>query len=267
MKKAIFFDLDDTLLNDRKSIQTAFDITCGELASANGLNAKAIEESVREKARNLYQTFPFYDFTLQIGINPFEGLWGDFGDPHHFKFREMGERISEYQLETWRQGLEPFGLNEEVALEAKERFREARRSSPFVYGETFAVLDALKREDFHLLLLTNGAPSLQLEKLTLTPELVPYFDHIVISGNIGYGKPDSFIFRHALHVMGVNTSEAVMVGDNLSTDILGATRIGMDSIWIDHGDGKVVEEAKPTYTVQRLKDILSFTNQWKTVLK
>ncbi|WP_203364453.1 HAD-IA family hydrolase [Bacillus sp. REN10] len=255
MKKAVFFDLDDTLLNDRKSIQTAFDITCQELAEQYGIDAITIEEHVRAAAREQYETYSFFPITVQIGINPFEGLWGNFGDVHHHQFRQMGEQISDYQLKSWENGLKKLGI-ETAAAWAKERFREVRRQSPFVYEETFQVLDTLKDKGYRLLLLTNGAPSLQLEKLTMTPELVPYFEHIVISGNVGFGKPDPVIFEHALRLMDLSPQDVVMVGDNLSTDILGATRMKMDSVWIDHKDGKHVEEAKPTYTVNKLQELL-----------
>ncbi|UAC47659.1 HAD family hydrolase [Bacillus aquiflavi] len=260
MKKAIFFDLDDTLLNDRKSIQTAFDLTCHEIASSYHLNKKDIEARIRKEARKQYATYPFYLFTQQIGINPFEGLWGNFGDVHHWQFRQMGELILDYQTKTWVQGLKDFNLGEDEAIKARDRFKEARRSSPFLYEETIDVLNTLTAKDFRLLLLTNGAPSLQLEKLTMTPELVPFFEHIVISGNVGFGKPNPVIFEHALRLMELSVDKVVMVGDNLSTDILGATKIGMDSILIDHADGKVAKKAQPTYQVDRLQDILSIIN-------
>lgn len=254
-KKAIFFDLDDTLVNDRKSIQTAFDVTCGDLEQKYGISSQVIEAAVREAAREQYQHYSFYPVTLQLGINPFEGLWGDFGDVHHWQLRQMGKDISDYQLQTWTNGLKAAGINEGAAW-AKERFREVRRSSPFLYEETYSVLEQLKAAGLRLLLLTNGAPSLQLEKLRMLPELPPYFEHILISGNFGFGKPDSAIFHHALKLMDTAPEEAVMVGDNLSTDILGATRVGMDSILIDHGDGRIVEGAKPTHTVSSLQETL-----------
>ncbi|MFK2826279.1 HAD-IA family hydrolase [Bacillus sp. B190/17] len=252
MKKAVFFDLDDTLLNDRKSIQTAFDVTCGDLEQKYGVDKDTIEESVRHAAREQYQQYSFYPVTLHLGINPFEGLWGNFGDVHHTLLREMGKDIADYQYKSWEKGLKAVGI-EGAADWAKERFREVRRYSPFLYDETLTVLDQLKEKGFRLLLLTNGAPSLQLEKLQMTPELVPYFEHILISGNFGFGKPDPSIFTHALKLMDLSPEEAIMVGDNLGTDILGATRVGMDSIFIDHGDGRQVEGAKPTYTVQALR--------------
>lgn len=265
MKKAIFFDLDDTLLDDRKSIQTAFTTTCEEIASRHGLDAKQIEAEVRKAARKQYATFPFYDFTKQIGINPFEGLWGHFNDVHHWKFREMGEHILTYQTEAWKHGLKAFQIAPNEAVAARDRFKEVRRSSPFMYEETMDVLQTLKEKGFRLLMLTNGAPSLQLEKLTMTPQIVPFFEHIVISGNVGIGKPSKTIFEHALRLVDLTADEVVMVGDNISTDILGATKMNMDSIWIDLGDDKVEQEAKPTYKIKRLNEMLEIIHSWNAI--
>lgn len=258
MKKAVFFDLDDTLLDDKRSIQTAFDVTCQALAEKHGKDAKEIEAHVREAARAQYATYDFYPITVSIGINPFEGLWGNFGDVHFSGFRSMGKQIADYQLKAWQNGLQAAGISTEEAEWAREEFRSVRRRSPFVYEETFAVLDELKEKGIRLLLLTNGAPSLQLEKLTMTPELVPYFDHILISGNFGFGKPEKAIFDHALRLMNVDAEDVLMVGDNQGTDILGAARTGIESVWIDHGENKPpVEGANPVHTISRLQDVLT----------
>lgn len=257
MKKAVFFDLDDTLLDDKKSIQTAFDVTCGELAEKYEKKASDIEKHVRDAARAQYETYDFYPITLSIGINPFEGLWGNFGDVHHNGFRSMGDQIADYQAKTWENGLAKAGIPASEAEWARERFRNVRRKSAFVYEETYDVLNTLRDKGIRLLLLTNGAPSLQLEKLTMTPELVPYFEHVLISGHFGFGKPEKAIFDHALRLMMLEPSDVLMVGDNQGTDILGATRAGIESAWINHGEGKVVEGANPIHTLNRLKDILS----------
>jgi putative hydrolase of the HAD superfamily len=257
LKKALFFDLDDTLLDDKKSIQTAFDVTCSEIAVKYEKEAGEIEKHVRAAAHAQYETYSFYPVTVSIGINPFEGLWGNFGDVHYGPFRDMGENIVDYQLKTWQNGLAAAGIPSLEAEWARERFRTVRRESPFVYEETFAVLDKLRGKGYRLLLLTNGAPSLQLEKLTMTPELVSYFDHILISGNFGFGKPEKAIFDHALKLMNVEAEDALMVGDNQGTDILGATRAGIESVWINHGEGRIIDGANPHHTIGRLKEILT----------
>ena len=80
MIKALFFDLDDTLLWDKKSVATAFQKTCEQLAETYDVDPYELEEAVRAEARSLYATYETYEFTKMIGINPFEGLWGTFDD-------------------------------------------------------------------------------------------------------------------------------------------------------------------------------------------
>ena len=83
---------------------------------------------------------------------------------------------------------------------------------------------------------------------------MPYFDEIVISGAFGRGKPDPTIFEHALERMGLNKDEAIMVGDNLMTDILGASRAGIKSVWINRHD-KERNEVVPDYEITHLEEL------------
>ncbi|GEN56430.1 putative uncharacterized hydrolase YsaA [Halolactibacillus alkaliphilus] len=251
MLKTICFDLDDTLLWDKKSIQTAFDRTCESVAN---IDASALEEAVRSAARKLYQSYPTYEHTQMIGINPFEGLWGTFDDPGE-AFQQMKTTIPNYQFNAWKQGLLALNIDDDaLAKTLSERFIVERMKHPFTYEETFDVLDEL-RDDYTLLLLTNGAPSLQRLKLDITKEIAQRFNHVVISGEFGRGKPDPAIFEYALSLADTDKSDAIMIGDNLNTDILGSNRIGMKNIWINHHN-QTVKDIQPTYEVKRLKEVL-----------
>ncbi|WP_042350617.1 HAD family hydrolase [Bacillus massiliigorillae] len=261
MVKAVFFDLDDTLLWDHKSISEAFRATCEYAQEKVGVDADKLEEAVREAAQQLYASYETYEFTKMIGINPFEGLWGNFGDDT-LEFPKMKEIVPGYRKDAWTQGLKAIGIdNEEFGAELAERFPQERRKSPILYEETFQVLDKLKGE-YALLLLTNGSPELQNTKLEITPELVPYFDKIVISGDFGKGKPDVKIFEHALEIMNVTKDEAIMVGDNLMTDVLGASRAGIKSVWINRHD-KERNEVVPTYEIKHLEELFTILDDLK----
>src|SRR5699024_6647469 len=100
--------------------------------------------------------------------------------------------------------------------------------------------------EYKLLMLTNGSPDLQHMKLSYSPELVPYFDEIVISGAVGQGKPSETIFKHTLDLLDVNTDETIMIEDNPNTNILDAVRLIMDSIWNNHRTHTEVDDT-PTY--------------------
>ncbi|MCU6708200.1 HAD family hydrolase [Paenibacillus sp. J5C_2022] len=255
-KQAVLFDLDDTLLWDERSVKEAFQATCEAGAEAAGVDADELEEAVRKEARVLYESYETFSFTKMIGINPFEGLWAHFAAGEQEEFRKLQQLAPGYRKAAWTQGLKALGVeDEQLGSELAERFPAERRSRPIVYEETFRVLDALKGK-YKLLLLTNGSPDLQKEKLDGVPELVPYFDHIIISGEFGEGKPAASIFRHALDRLGIEPDHGIMVGDKLTTDILGANTIGMTSVWINRRGVKRNDDIIPAYEITHLEELL-----------
>jgi putative hydrolase of the HAD superfamily len=260
MIRAVFFDLDDTLLWDSKSIQSAFEETCKYACSKVGVDSDKLGEEVRTSARELYSSYETFEFTQMIGINPFEGLWGDFQDDHHEQFSKMKDIVPVYREEAWTSGLQSLGINnKELGKDLAERFRIERKKHPFVYPDTFQVLNTLK-DNYVLVLLTNGSPQLQHIKLQMTQELVPYFEEIIISGAIGKGKPDTAMFLHALDRLSLKKEEVIMVGDNLMTDILGANRTGIKSVWINRHD-RNQGEISPDYEIKELSELLDLLNQ------
>lgn len=253
--KTIIFDLDDTLLWDQKSVKTAFEKTCEYASIKYDVIPAVLEESVRAAARELYQGYATYDYTVMIGINPFEGLWGTFDDPTP-QFQQMKEIVPGYRTAAWTNGLKALGIEDEIfGAELGERFVAERKVAPFLYEDTFAVLDELKGK-YQLVLLTNGAPSLQHLKLEITPEIAPYFDHIIISGDFGKGKPDASIFEYVMETTNVTAEDGIMVGDNLMTDILGSSRVGMRNVWINREDKPQNPDVTPTYEVPSLTAFL-----------
>ncbi|WP_307449667.1 HAD family hydrolase [Paenibacillus sp. V4I3] len=254
--KAVLFDLDDTLLWDDRSVQEAFEATCAEAAKHVAVNPEELEASVRKEARSLYESFETFAFTKMIGINPFEGLWANFTQGENENFRKLEKLAPGYRTESWTRGLAALGIEDrELGYKLGELFPAERRRRPYVYEETFRVLDALKGS-YQLLLLTNGSPDLQKEKLAGVPNIAPYFDHIVISGEFGVGKPATSIFNHALGLLGIEAEEGIMIGDKLTTDILGSGTVGMRNIWINHHGLQSGDEIVPVYEVSRLQDIL-----------
>lgn len=261
MVKAIFFDLDDTLLWDQKSVKAAFVATCKVAQEKYGTRPEQLEEAVRDAARGLYSTYETFEFTKMIGINPFEGLWGNFLDEGE-DFRKMKEIVPTYRKDSWTKGLLALGIDDpDFGEELAERFPEERKKHPFVYEDTFSTLEQLKGQ-YPLLLLTNGSPDLQNTKLAITPEIAPYFEHIVISGAFGRGKPDPSIFEHALQLMGVAKEEVIMVGDNVMTDILGASRAGIKSVWLNR-EGKERGEVQPDFEISGLDELFGVIEQLK----
>ena len=87
-------------------------------------------------------------------------------------------------------------------------------------------------------------------------ELEPLFDAIVISAEFGVNKPDRRIFDHAAKLLGVSNEECVFVGDDPTSDVLGAINADMEAVWIDKWeyDGSFEDEPR----VHRVKSVLEY---------
>lgn len=263
MIKAIMFDLDDTLLWDERSVKESFQAVCRTAANRYSVDPDAMETSVREEAAALYQSYETFEFTKMIGINPFEALWGHFLAGEQPEFRKLQELAPTYRVEAWTLGLKRLGIEDSaLGSELAELFMKERRNRPLVYEETFRVLDRLKSE-YKLLLLTNGSPDLQQEKLDMVPELSPYFEHILISGEFGRGKPDPSIFQHALELLAVSAGEAIMIGDKLTTDILGSQKAGIRNVWINRRKLAANPDIEASYEIEDLNQLFELLKQLK----
>lgn len=254
--RAVLFDLDDTLLWDERSVQEAFRATCELGQLETGVDPVELEQSVRREARALYESFDTFPFTKNIGINPFEALWANFTGGEQEEFRKLQQLAPGYREEAWTRGLAALGVTDRtLGKRLADTFPAERRARPLVYEETFRVLDELKG-NYKLLLLTNGSPDLQQEKIDGVPQLAAYFDHIIVSGTFGQGKPAAAIFRYAMELLQIGPDEGVMVGDKLTTDILGSNGIGMKSVWLNRHDIVRSDEIIPAYEIRSLSELL-----------
>lgn len=254
--KAILFDLDNTLLWDERGIKEAFAATCAQaFVQYPTIDPDHLEAEVRQIALSLYETSEVFAFADMIEITHLEALWARFDEGELPQFRSLQAFAPGYRRDSWIGGLRAVGIDDvKLGEELAEMFPAERRARPIVYEGTFPVLDALKGT-YKLLLLTNGAPDLQREKVESIPNLASYFDHIVISGNFGEGKPAASIFRYAMSLLDISADEGLMVGDNPLTDIKGANRVGMRNVWIKHDSLRSSFDQSPTFEVGNLLEL------------
>ena len=87
------------------------------------------------------------------------------------------------------------------------------------------------KEKYQLHIITNGFKEVQHIKLDYS-NLKPFFNHIIISEEHGFNKPDIKIFDLAQQLTGSQTHECVMIGDNYDTDILGALNANWQAFYL-----------------------------------
>ena len=98
-------------------------------------------------------------------------------------------------------------------------------------ASTHALLEALRARGLKLALVSNTASPLWLLQPILDRQgLTDRVDAIVLSSEVGKRKPHPAIFEQALTQLGVESSDALFVGDRIEADVLGASRVGMTTV-------------------------------------
>ena len=75
------------------------------------------------------------------------------------------------------------------------------------------------------------------------------------------GKPSSYMFDIALESIGIDRTEVLMVGDRMSTDIIGARQAGVPSVLVKTGEFKPDDldgDIQPDFIVDGVGDIKDF---------
>jgi HAD superfamily hydrolase (TIGR01509 family) len=90
------------------------------------------------------------------------------------------------------------------------------------------------------------------------------FDSLTISSAVGERKPHAKIYYEALKALSVKPEESVFIADEVAEDLVGASGLGMRTIWFNahakgwwgEDDKDVLKIYKPDATVKNLREII-----------
>lgn len=114
------------------------------------------------------------------------------------------------------------------------------------------LVDYLRGKGYRLHICSNGFHEVQYKKLH-SCKMIDKFDNIILSEDAGANKPSELFFDYAFRMTRADRKSTIMIGDSLSTDMLGARNAGIDSIYFRREGQPSSDEV--TYTVGSLKDI------------
>jgi putative hydrolase of the HAD superfamily len=123
-----------------------------------------------------------------------------------------------------------FDLADEAAQTLPRDFLNRFPDECVAFAQLDDVLGQLAESGYRLAIITNGSEEIQQRKIDVMG-IGPAFDYIAISETVGVKKPDAEIFHHTLEHLGVAPEEAVHVGDNPRSDIMGGKEAGLRTIW------------------------------------
>jgi len=225
--KCILFDLDHTLWDYETNSREAL----SELYVDFELNKKGIEEEKFLQA--------FYVINNELWDQYDRGLL------HRDVIRN--ERFHKILL--------ALGVNEyEMSLRlSHEYIRESPKKKNLIEGckET---LDYLHPK-YPMVIVTNGFDEIQSTKLS-SSGIDHFFKSIVTSARAEHKKPAKEIFEFALRENNASPAEAIMVGDNLLTDIAGAVNTNIDTVFFN--PNKIKHETSVNHEIRTLAELMNF---------
>lgn len=137
-----------------------------------------------------------------------------------------------------------------LSLQLSSDYIEQSPRKPNLIEGAREVLDYLFPK-YPLVVVTNGFDDVQAVKMNCSG-IAHYFKDVVTSAKAGFKKPAREIFDFALARHNKNPHQAIMIGDNLQTDILGAINADIDAVHFDL-NGHVGSQA--SHKISKLTEI------------
>ena len=144
-------------------------------------------------------------------------------------------------------------------VKAGDRFVELLGEQSILLPHAEETVRRIARER-PVIIVTNGITKVQKARFAKSP-LQSLASAVVISEEIGVAKPDPEMFRTALRPFGIAPQEALMVGDRLSGDILGANRAGMDACWYNPAGLPLTEGVHAEYIISDIRECAAIALQ------
>jgi len=132
------------------------------------------------------------------------------------------------------------GYPESAVDPFKHAFRAAWGQTHTLVPGAEETLRALHEKGYRLFAASNSFGHLQRSRLERAG-LLDYFEDTYISMDIGYDKPDVRFYEEALRRCGLAPNEVLMVGDSMTTDILGAQQAGLDTVYFNRRNEPVAD--------------------------
>lgn len=164
---------------------------------------------------------------------------------------------AELKIERFRRFLKHMNMDFDATYFANI-FMGHLANGSYLYDGSEELITFLKN-DLKIAIVTNGLSVVQ-DKRIRKSKIAHLFDEIIISEEVSISKPDPRIFEHTLNVLNYFDKDRVlMVGDNLTSDILGGINFGIDTCWYNPNKLDNHTDITPTYDIsdyEQLKKIV-----------
>ena len=173
----------------------------------------------------------------------------------YWKLLECGKMEKERILvERFVEFFEKEGIRTDVASEFNKAYQLALGDTIVFNDDALEIIKAQKK-NYQIIIVTNGTAIAQKKKLERSG-LDKIADNIFISEEVGYEKPSIHFFERVIAKAGIDDiSQAVIIGDSLTSDIQGGVNAGIDTCWYNPKEEINDTNLKPTYIIKNLHEL------------
>ena len=221
MIEYLFLDLDDTILDFKKAEYVAIGKTIADFGV----------EPTEEVRRRYHIINKWHWEQLELGtMTRAEILEGRF----KVLFDELGVEVNAEKV-------------------ARTYEKNLGTGHWFLPGAEEAV-DSLSKK-YRLFLASNGTASVQKGRMT-SANLYRFFEQVFVSQEIGHNKPSKAYFDACFaQIPGFDPDKCLMVGDSLSSDILGGKNAGVRTVWVNPSHAAPRPDIVPDYEIESLSQL------------
>ncbi len=221
MIEFLFLDLDDTILDFHKAERIA------------------IAKTIRE-----------------FGVEPTEEILGRYHliNKWHWEQLELGKLTrAEVLVNRFGALFGELGVPVDAPACAKVYERNLSTGHWFLPGAEEALGELFGK--YRLFLASNGTAIVQKGRMT-SANLYRWFEEVFVSQEIGHNKPSKAYFEACFaRIPGFDREKAMIVGDSLTSDILGGINAGLKTCWVNPGHGPGREDIRPDYEIEGLRQL------------
>lgn len=193
------------------------------------------------------------------GILPTEEtvkLYSEINDAH-WKRLERGEMTRrEVQIGRFAELFERLGI-ERSPEEANRQYMQGIAACGHMVNGAEAFLQTLRAAHIRVYIVSNGSASVQYGRMAAAG-ITDFFDGIFLSEEIGYEKPKrEFFDRCTKQIPQFDPAKTIILGDSLTSDILGGINARIETCWFNPRGKKGREDIVPDHEINDLSDFLA----------
>jgi putative hydrolase of the HAD superfamily len=222
MLRAVIFDLDNTLTDFMNVKEVAIE------AAVDGMIDAGLEMTPEVAKGRLYEIYHREGIEYQKVFD-------------HFLKDELG----------W--------VDPKIWAAAIVAYRRAREGTLTLYPHVHLTLTELVKRGLKLAVLSD-APRQQAWLRLCYLKLHHMFDHVITFEDTGERKPSVKPFRRVLELLGVRPDEALMVGDWPERDMVGASQVGIRTVFARYGDTFAIEDSGADFEIGDIKELLAIVD-------